>query len=93
MDARQLDVRRQTAQGDAEAVKRDVPRIRLLNTPPHRNLDGERGVELGQDDRSAWRAGPESSPRTGAIAASRSKGGKAALESRGAWRWAIERAR
>jgi hypothetical protein len=44
-----IDVRREAAQRDAESVKRGTPRIRLLNTPPHRNLDGERGGELGED--------------------------------------------
>jgi hypothetical protein len=45
VDPRELDERREAAQRDAESVKRDAPRIRLLNTPPHRNLDGE----LGED--------------------------------------------
>ena len=43
MDSRELDERREAAQRDAESVRRDAPRIRLLNMPPHRNLDGELG--------------------------------------------------
>ena len=46
---RELDERREAAQRDAESVKRGTPRIRLPNTPPHRNLDGERGAELGEN--------------------------------------------
>ena len=49
MDPKELDERREAAQHVAESVKRGTPRIRLLNTPPHRNLDGERGGELGED--------------------------------------------
>ncbi len=49
MDAKELDERRAAAQHDEELVKRGTPRIRLLNTPPHRNLDRERGGELGED--------------------------------------------
>jgi len=45
VDPRELDDRREAAQRDAESLKRGVRRIRLLNTPPHRNLDGE----LGED--------------------------------------------
>ena len=47
MDSRELDKRRQAAQREAASVKRAAPRIRLLNAPPHRNLDGE----LGEDHR------------------------------------------
>jgi hypothetical protein len=49
VDPKELDERREAAQRDAESVKRGTPRIRLLDTPPHRNLDGERGGELGED--------------------------------------------
>ena len=49
MDPKEPDERREAAQRDAELVKRGTPRIRLLNTPPHRNLDGERGGELDED--------------------------------------------
>jgi hypothetical protein len=49
VDPKELDEQREAAQHDAEPVKRGTPRIRLLNTPPHRNLDGERGGELGED--------------------------------------------
>jgi hypothetical protein len=52
VDPRELDERREAAQRDAESVKRDAPRIRLLNTPPHRNLDGE----LGEDPQVAVQA-------------------------------------
>ena len=52
MDPEELDERREAALRDAESVKRGTPRIRLLNLPPHRNLDGEPGGELG-DDREA----------------------------------------
>jgi hypothetical protein len=45
VDPRELRERREIAQGDAKSVKRDAPRVRLLNTPPHRNLDGELGVD------------------------------------------------
>jgi hypothetical protein len=45
VDPRELDKRREAAQRDAAGVKPAAPRIRLLNTPPHRNLDGE----LGED--------------------------------------------
>ena len=45
VDPREPDDRREAAQRDAESVKRDPPRIRLLNTPPHRNLDGEFGED------------------------------------------------
>ena len=55
MDPRELDDRREAAQRDAESLKRGVRRIRLLNTPPHRNLDGERGGELGEDARPTRR--------------------------------------
>ena len=48
MDPKELDERLEVAQHYAESVKRGTPRIRLLNTPPHRNLDGERGGELGE---------------------------------------------
>jgi hypothetical protein len=48
VDFKELDGRREAAQSDAERVKRAAPRIRLLNTPLHRNLDGERGGELGE---------------------------------------------
>ena len=48
MDFKELDRRREAAQRDAERVKRAAPRIRLLNTPLHRNLDGECGGELGE---------------------------------------------
>jgi hypothetical protein len=58
MDPRERDDRREAAQRDAESVKPDAPRIRLLNTPPHRNLDGERGGELGADARPAWSRDP-----------------------------------
>jgi hypothetical protein len=49
VDPKELDERREAAQRDAESVKRGTPRIRLLNTPPHRNLDGERGGEHDDD--------------------------------------------
>jgi hypothetical protein len=49
VDPEELDGRREAAQRDAERVKRAAPRIRLLNTPLHRNLDGERGGEPGAD--------------------------------------------
>ena len=49
MDPKELDEQREAAQHDAEPVKRATPRIRLLNTPPHRNLDGERGGEHDDD--------------------------------------------
>jgi hypothetical protein len=49
VDPNELEEQRKTAQPDAASVKRGTPRIRLLNTPPHRNLDGERGGELGED--------------------------------------------
>ena len=49
MDPKELDEPREAAQRDAEPVKPGTPRIRLLNTPPHRNLDGERGGELDED--------------------------------------------
>jgi hypothetical protein len=49
VDPKELDEQREAAQHDAEPVKRATPRIRLLNTPPHRNLDRERGGELGED--------------------------------------------
>jgi hypothetical protein len=45
VDPRELDKRREAAQRDAAGVKPAAPRIRLLNTPPHRNLDGELGDE------------------------------------------------
>lgn len=48
MDHKELDGRPEAAQRDDETVKRGTPRIRLLNTPPHRNLDGERGGD-GED--------------------------------------------
>jgi hypothetical protein len=53
VDPRKPDDRREAAQRDAESVKREPARIRLLNTPPHRNLDGERGGALGEDARPA----------------------------------------
>ena len=49
MDPKELEERREAAQHEAESVKQGTPRIRLLNTPLHRNLDGERGGELGED--------------------------------------------
>jgi hypothetical protein len=49
VDPKELDERREAAQCDAENVKRGTPQIRLLNTPLHRNLDGERGGELGEN--------------------------------------------
>jgi hypothetical protein len=49
VDPNELQEQRETAQHDAESVKRRTPRIRLLNTPPHRNLDGERAGELDED--------------------------------------------
>jgi hypothetical protein len=58
VDPTELDERREAAQRDAESVKRNAPRIRLLNMPPHRNLDGERGGELGE----AGQAGVEPNP-------------------------------
>lgn len=62
MDPRELDDRREAAQRDAESLKRGVRRIRLLNTPPHRNLDGERGGELGEDASPAWSRVPIQPP-------------------------------
>jgi hypothetical protein len=49
VDPKELDGRREAAQRDAERVKRAAPRIRLLNTPVHRDLEGERGGEPGAD--------------------------------------------
>jgi hypothetical protein len=49
VDPKELDEQREAPQRDAEPVKRGTPRIRLLNTPPHRNLDGEHGGELNED--------------------------------------------
>jgi hypothetical protein len=50
VNPKELDRRREAAQRDAERVKRAAPRIHLLNTPLHRNLDGERGGELDDDE-------------------------------------------
>jgi hypothetical protein len=52
VDFKELDGRREAAQRDAERVKRTAPRIRLLNTPLHRDLDGECGGELGEHQRA-----------------------------------------
>jgi hypothetical protein len=49
VDPKELDERGDAARRDAEPVKPGTPRIHLLNTPPHRNLDGELGGELGED--------------------------------------------
>ena len=49
MDRRELDKRREAAQRDAAGLKPAAPRIRLLNTPPHRNLDGELGEDHDVD--------------------------------------------
>ena len=49
MDPNELDEQREVARREAESATGGTPRIRLLNTPPHRNLDGERGGELGED--------------------------------------------
>ena len=49
MDPEELDEQREVARREAESATGGTPRIRLLNTPPHRNLDGERGGELGED--------------------------------------------
>jgi hypothetical protein len=62
VDPRELDKRREAAQRDAAGVKPAAPRIRLLNTPPHRNLDGERGGELGEDASPAWSRVPIQPP-------------------------------
>jgi hypothetical protein len=49
VDPKEPDERSEAAQRDPEPVEQGTPRIRLLNTPPHRNLDGERGGELAED--------------------------------------------
>ena len=49
MDPEELDEQREVARREAESATGGTPRIRLLNTPPHRNLDGERGGEPGED--------------------------------------------
>jgi hypothetical protein len=49
VDPKDPDERPEAAQHDAEPVERGTPPIRLLNTPPHRNLDGERGGEPDED--------------------------------------------
>lgn len=55
MDARERGERREAARREAESVEQDARRIRLLNTPAHRDLEGERGGELGEDARPTRR--------------------------------------
>ena len=49
MDPKELDEQREVARREAESATGGTPRIRLLNTPPHRNLDGECGGEHDDD--------------------------------------------
>ena len=49
VDHKDPDERPEAIQREAEPVEPGTPRIRLLNTPPHRNLDRERGGEPDED--------------------------------------------
>ena len=64
MDPRERGDGREAARRDADRVEQDARRIRLLNTPAHRDLEGERGGELGEDARPTWR-GEASQPPNG----------------------------
>jgi hypothetical protein len=58
VEPRELNKRREAAQRDAAGVKPAARRIRLLNTPPHRNLDGELGEDHDVDMKRDRDPGP-----------------------------------
>jgi hypothetical protein len=63
VDPTERDERREAAPRDPESVKRDAPRIRLLNMPPHRDLGGERGSELGEAGQAGVKPNPTQPPK------------------------------